>query len=144
MCQCEQAVFKECDPCCTCLEVAAEIKHIGVKKCQSASQWRLLSISWQCSGRGPGPGMLCPSVNTELRTFAGRCHREDFCSAPDSTSPPPHQPRVHFIIWPGERSEDSGWQARLCRDIISLEKALVQMCVCVCVDCSNSGLCAFV
>lgn len=147
MCQCEQAVFKECGSCCTCLEVAAEIKHIGVKECQSASQWQLFSISWQCSGRGPGPGMLCPSVNTELRTFAGRCQREDFCSALNSILyplPPPLRPRVHFITWPGERSEDSGWEARVCRDIISLEKALVQMfvCVCVCVSCKETKVTA--
>lgn len=67
----------ECESCRTCLEVAADIKHVGVKKCQSASPWLFHSTSWQNSGRACGPGMLYPSVNVKLPSPADV--REDFC-----------------------------------------------------------------
>lgn len=90
MCQFERAAFRECNSCCTCLEVATEIKHIGVKKCQSASPWLLQSTSWQRSGKAPDPGMLCPSVNTELPSLADVIERI-FVT----------WPWVDFITWPG-------------------------------------------
>lgn len=64
----------ECESRRTCLEVAADIKHVGVKKCQSASPWLFHSTSWQNSG----PGMLYPSVKVKLPSPADV--REDFCN----------------------------------------------------------------
>lgn len=103
-CQFEGAAFRECNSCRTCLEVATEIKHIGVKKCQSASPWLLQSSSWQCAGKAPGPGMLCPSVNTELPSLADATERI-FVT----------WPWVDFITWPGSSGEPA---RRLCARII--------------------------
>lgn len=78
MCRCEGAAFTECESRPTCLEVAAEIKHIGVKKCQSASPWLFHSTSWQRSGEACSPGMLYPSVAKKLPFLADVI--EDFCN----------------------------------------------------------------
>ena len=94
MCQFEGAAFRECNSCRTCLEVATDIKHIGVKKCQSASPWLLQSTSWQCAGEARGPGMLCPSVNMELPSLADATERI-FVT----------WPWVDFITWPGSVAE---------------------------------------
>lgn len=48
-CQFKGVAFGECNSCRTCLEVATEIEHLGVKKCQSASPWFPQSNSWQCA-----------------------------------------------------------------------------------------------
>lgn len=72
MCRCEGAAFMECELCPTCLEVAAEIKHVGVKKCQSASPWLLHSTPWQRSGEACVPGMLYPSVNKKQPSLTDR------------------------------------------------------------------------
>lgn len=66
----------ECESCPTCLEVAAEIKHVGVKKCQSASPW--LFHSWQRSGKACSPEMPYPSVSEKLPSLTDVT--EDFCN----------------------------------------------------------------
>lgn len=68
----------ECESCPTCLEVAAEIKHVGVKKCRSASPRLFHSTSWQRSGKACSPGMLYPSVNKKLPSLIDVI--EDFCN----------------------------------------------------------------
>lgn len=65
-CQFERAAFRECNSCRTCLKVATEIKHIGVKKCQPASPWLLQSSSWQCAGKVQAQE-CCAHLSTQSR-----------------------------------------------------------------------------